>query len=254
MFKKLSPVLIFIFLYPVILLSNSVSYSIETGDSLFKNRKYTQAFSIYETISDSSEKFSSQMLLKMAYIKEGLGDYTSALFYLNKFYTYNPERYVLRKMEDLAYQYKLNGYNYTDIEYFISIYNKYYYYIISAFLLSAAFIFILILLRKREKKPIGKSPILFVALLGAAYFIINYRIAPVKAIVFNSGSLLMSYPSAGSELLYVLEKGHRVPVLDDQDIWSKIEWEGQAVFIRKSDIKLVEPISSSILPEVNLFP
>ena len=252
MLRKLLILLVLIFLHHF--LYSSPLSSLEKADSLFANRKYTQAFAIYEHISDSAQKFSSQMLLKMAYIKEGLGDYTSALFYLNKFYSYNPERTVLRKMEDLAYQYKLSGYSYTDLEYFISIYNKYYYYIISVFLLMAAFIFISISQRKRNRKPVGKSPVLFILLMGTAYFIINYRITPAKAIIFNSGALLMSAPSAGSDLLYVAEKGHSVPVLDNKDIWSKIRWEGKEVYIRKSDIKQVEESSGSILPEVNLFP
>src|SRR6185437_3068766 len=186
MLRNLFPIVFLIFLHPTLTFSVP-NYSLQKADSLFKNRKYTQAFEVYSAISDSLQKYSPQMLLKMAYIKEGLGDYTSALFYLNKFYAYNPERAVLRKMEDLASQYRLSGYNYTDLEYFISIYNKYYYYIISIFLLGAAFIFISISLRKRSRKSLGKTPVLFVLLLGSSYFIINYPITPAKAIIFNSG-------------------------------------------------------------------
>jgi len=254
MFKNLLAFFIFFFISPYLLLSNQLDYSLHKGDSLFNGKKYIQAFDEYAAVSDSAQQFTSRMLLKMAYIKEGLGDYTSALFYLNKYYTHNPERVVLRKMEDLAYQYKLNGYNYTDLEYFISIYNNYYYYIISVFLLASAFILISISVRKRNKRPLGKIPLLFILLLGASYVINNYKIIPTKAIVFNSGSLLMSAPSAGSELLYVADKGHRAPALGSYDIWTKIEWEDKEVYIRTSDIKLVDDAPRSIWPGANLFP
>ena len=97
-------------------------------------------------------------------------------------------------------------------------------------------------------------PLLFMLLLGATYFINNYKIIPAKAIVFNPGALLMSAPSAGSELLYVADKGHRAPALGSYDIWTKIEWEDKEVYIRTSDIKLVDDAPRSIWPGGNLFP
>ena len=42
------------------------------------------------------------MLLKMAYIQEGLEQYPEALYYLNLYYNQNPSKKVLAKMETLA--------------------------------------------------------------------------------------------------------------------------------------------------------
>ena len=65
------------------------------------------------------------MLLKMAFIKEGLGDYTNALYYLNLYYLKTYNKRVLKKMENLAEQNKLSGYNYDDVEFFLNIYHKF---------------------------------------------------------------------------------------------------------------------------------
>jgi hypothetical protein len=51
------------------------------------------------------------MLLKMAFVKEGLGDYSNALYYLNLYYLKTYDKKVLKKMENLAERYhKLEGY------------------------------------------------------------------------------------------------------------------------------------------------
>ena len=48
-------------------------------DSLFQAKRYTQSFDLYHEILFSYKKASPGMLLKMAYIKEGLGNYSEAL-------------------------------------------------------------------------------------------------------------------------------------------------------------------------------
>jgi hypothetical protein len=95
------------------------------ADSLFAQKKYTQSFELYHDIQKSDKKTSSAMLLKMAFIKEGLGDYTNALYYLNLYYLKTYNKRVLKKMENLAEQNKLAGYNYDDAEFFLNLYHQY---------------------------------------------------------------------------------------------------------------------------------
>jgi uncharacterized protein YgiM (DUF1202 family) len=56
------------------------------ADSLFEQKKYTESFDLYEQILDEEQLASPKMLLKMAFIKEGLGDYSRALYFLNVYY------------------------------------------------------------------------------------------------------------------------------------------------------------------------
>ncbi|MGB3465691.1 MAG: hypothetical protein WBA74_10490, partial [Cyclobacteriaceae bacterium] len=51
-----------------------------TADSLFQAKKYTESFELYEQIIVEDMAYSPAMLLKMAFIKEGLGDYSNALY------------------------------------------------------------------------------------------------------------------------------------------------------------------------------
>ena len=57
------------------------------ADSLFEARKYTESFKIYQEIHGQNQG-SPSMLLKMAFIKEGLDDYPAALYYLNQYYLF----------------------------------------------------------------------------------------------------------------------------------------------------------------------
>jgi len=95
------------------------------ADSLFALQKYTQSYQLYDSIY-SAGFVSPSMLMKMAFIQEGLGDYTMALYYLNDYYTITSNELVLEKMENLAEKHSLMGYDYSDTDYFISVYHEYY--------------------------------------------------------------------------------------------------------------------------------
>src|SRR5690606_38048067 len=88
-------------------------------------KKYTQSLEHYHRLFTEEGVYTPQMLLKMAYIHEGLGDYSQALFYLNNYYVKTSDETALRKMEALAEKHKLSGYQFTDTDLFLSYYNKY---------------------------------------------------------------------------------------------------------------------------------
>jgi len=71
------------------------------ADSLFTAHKFTQSFELFDSIY-RHKKASPAMLLKMAYIKEGLGDFTLAQYYLNEYYLATNNDLALTKMEKLS--------------------------------------------------------------------------------------------------------------------------------------------------------
>jgi hypothetical protein len=175
------------------------------------------------------------MLIRLSLIKEGLGDYTYALYYLNVYYTKIPDKSVLKKMDELAARYNLEGYDYNDLVFFISLYHRYYIYIVFAFLGASLLFLIYLYIKKLEGSGMGLRPLLFMLILGAVYVISNYDIIPEKAIV-NSDASLMSAASSGADLLGHIKKGHRVTIKSRKDIWCKIEWHGQIAFVRENNL------------------
>ena len=46
----------------------------------------------------------------------------------------------------------------------------------------------------------------------------------------------MDAPSSGADLVRIIDKGHRVKVIDKKDVWVEIEWEGNIAYIRENNI------------------
>ena len=234
------------FIFP--LLALSISGICETAkdrlmiaDSLFNQKKYTQSFELYNQIHKDDKRVTSAMLLKMAFVKEGLGDFTNALYYLNLYYLKTYDKKVLKKMEKMAEQNKLSGYNYDDKELFLNMYQKYQVQIDMLVICLVLTFFGYLVYQKRIRKKISLSLIwTFVGILIALFLVNNYGREKQKAIISSANVFLMTGPSPGSDVIDVVSFGHRVPVLDHEDVWVKISWNEQTAFIKNNNLKYID--------------
>lgn len=216
---------------------NAQNPLLNRADSLFSQQKYTEALSLYEEIFDSGQA-SSTMLLKMAFIQEGLNNYAEALFYLDKYYQFSADRNVVGKIEELAETNDLKGYQYDDIHYFMALLEKYRIHF-TLLLLAISLLLLLYFTRKakEDEKPIAAG-IIQVMVVGLIFAINNIQ-GSSRGIIVSNNTLLRSGPSAGAEPMEVLSKGHKVKVLDQDDVWIKVLWDGQEVYVRKGKVKLI---------------
>lgn len=221
--------------------SQTVSDQLSLADSLFKERKYTESFEIYQKIINAENQATPQMLMKMAYIKEGLGDYSEALLYLNKYYLKTSDQKARDKMTELADEHSLMGFRSTDADFFQGLLNEYFV-SISIGLLALSLAFLGIAAYRRFKVARGHMGYAFsaVAILVLFLFFVNYPMGDDQAIIVENHAYLMSGPSAGADLIDVVKKGHRIKVLEETDLWVKIEWNGMPAYVRKHYIR---PIS-----------
>jgi tetratricopeptide (TPR) repeat protein len=214
---------------------------VKTADSLFRQRKYTESFELFDEVLTKDKYFTYRMLLQMAYIKEGMNDYASALFYLNTYYAYNPEQKVLDKISELAAKNKLNGYETNDVEYLMALYRQNQVAII-VFVFSLFIVFLAYLTyRKFRGKDILYPSIALSFALAIFFLLFNYYgIDLKKGIVKNDKVFLMNFPSAGGELVNTLQKGDCVMITDQTDVWYKVKWKDQEAYIRASSVYLVQ--------------
>ncbi len=208
--------------------------SLEKADSLFMSKKYTQAFELYDAQFESG-KVTPAMLLKMAFIKEGLRDHVSALYFLNQYYFLTADKSVLYKMEELAEEQNLSGYQVGDSDFFQTNLLRFQ----DEIVLALAFISLFLLIAtisssRKDRMPIG-LPIVQVLVLGALLVSSNGLFQSEEAII-KDNAVLMTGPSAAAEPLEVVEPGHKLQLLDESDVWVKVNWEGEQVFIRKSKL------------------
>ena len=78
------------------------------ADSLFATRQFTQAGDLYQSVFQKHH-YSPAMLLRMAFIHEGLGRLGESLFYLNLYHLASSDPQALKKMEELAEKNRLQG-------------------------------------------------------------------------------------------------------------------------------------------------
>jgi hypothetical protein len=218
--------------------SQSVTERYTSADSLFLAGRYTESLNLYEQILREDRMFSPSMLLKMAYTHEGLDEPFDALFYLEQYYKYSREEATVEKISTLASEYELRGYEYTDANLLQRWYGRYHQEIALLFVGFAALFFALLSYRYRKQ---GERPaILFIAM--SISLLISYASSErlgirKQAMLYGDSILLMSGPSAGSELLEQLGPGHKVVVLGTNDVWSRIRWKEREVYVKSTFLR-----------------
>lgn len=219
---------------------DQIDSALKQADSLFQTGKYTESYEIYQHLLKEERLVSPSMLLKMAFIREGLGDYTSALYYINLYYLQTADKKALSKMEELAEKKNLQGYEFNDMEFFKTIFFKYFNEIVLTLAALAVLLVSLTIYKKSkyESRPIGLA-ITTVVVLGLLFYTLNFGKEYNKGIVMQNNTYLMEGPSAGAKVVAIIGKGHRLPIHGSQDIWKKTEWDGKNAYIKQDKIQKV---------------
>lgn len=208
------------------------------ADSLFAGKRYTQSFQLYEEILRDDNLSSTAMLMKMAYIKEGLNNPAEALYYLNLYYLKTSDKDVLQKMEALAEDKGLRGYDFNDFEFFKTIFYRYYSYLIY-FLFALAFLLLVVSYHQKFRRH--KTPVVpalgMVIVLVLLFYTLNFSLTYNRGIVIQNQTYLMQGPSAGAEVLAIVDKGHRLEIKGEEDVWIRTTWDNQTVYIKNNKLR-----------------
>ena len=217
---------------------NSYS-STQKADSLFNLKKYSESKILYDSIFYKENKYSNSMLLKMATIEESLDNYEKSIYYLELFQKNKNENKVLDKINDIVDDKNLNGFENSDKKIFINIYKKYRSNILALLLTLISIIFIVNLVRYFRKNVINfVLPFFYISSL-LSLLIINIK-PPSDAIVFKDYTFIMKEPSSGSDLYSILNKGDKLIVSKDLEVWYEIILNGKKRYVRKKNVRLID--------------
>lgn len=207
---------------------------LQKADSLFNARSYKEAMQIYD-FNYQSGVYSPAMLLKMAFISEGIGDNERATLYLSKFYDLDPNPQAITKIKSLTGQNTLVGYEVSDGQRFLIFLTEYQEYIVG--LLSIFLVFSLFASWITGKKSDSSQTFWPTILLIMVIFLANnFLNGPHTGLITNSPTFIVSNPSAGGELIEMVEPGHRVRIKSSKDIWYEVDWKDRSAYIKKSDV------------------
>ena len=220
----------------------SIEERLARADSLYEQRQYTESLTHYQEIFSEHQLTSPAILMKMAFIQESRGEYSEALYYLNEYYQLTADERAVRKIQQLSEEYGLQGYEYTDYDLFYRYFREYRRWI--TYGLAAVTMLVLIytalVARQQPGKPYGWG-VACLVLIGFLFVMTNYSLKAEQAIIMDDYTYIMTAPSPGADVKDISKKGHRVTVNGQEDVWTKIEWNGEPAFVRQTNLRTIRP-------------
>lgn len=223
----------------IIFFNSDLKSQLIKADSLFNLNKYSESKVLYDSIFYKKNKYSNSMLLKMATIEENLGNYEKSIYYLELFQKNKNENKVLDKINNIVDNKNLNGFENSDKKIFINIYKKYRNNILALLLTLTSIIFIVNLVRYFRKNVVNFLLPFFYISSFLSLLIINIK-PPSDAIVFKDYTFIMKEPSSGSDLYSILNKGDKLIVSKDLEVWYEIILNGEKRYVRKKNVRLID--------------
>jgi len=235
-FYYISVVLLAIFSFSNKIISKNLS--LDKADSLFNLKIYTEAKLIYDSLYFKESLYSESMLLKMALIEEGLENYEKSIYYLSQYQSINNNESSEIKIQKIANNYDLKGYEKNDFDYLQNILKENRIIIIYSLLLLILLIFIINIYRilKSKKAPTLVPTFYVISILFL--LIININL-PKSGIVYFENTFIMEKPSSGSNLYQIVKKGDKLKIIGEESVWYKIKINETEKYIRKKNIKII---------------
>lgn len=211
---------------------------LKIADSLFAMGKYPEASLLYKKNFSEDKKNNQGMLLKLAFLAERTNNYTDCLYYLSKLAIANPSRRLFEKMDKIAEEQGLTGYEFDDYNYFIIFYRRYGDYV-PVFLLTLGIYIVAIMVTKaRRREPVLQiHKVSIVVYLLVLLAILNAPSLYKTCIIVNENTFLRDEPSSAAQVVERVGKGHKLTILGSVDHWDRVIWNNQIVYIRQSDLR-----------------
>ena len=235
-FYYISVILLAIFSFSNRIISKNLS--LNKADSLFNLKIYTEAKLIYDNLYYKENLYSESMLLKMALIEEGLENYEKSIYYLSQYQSINNNESSEIKIQKIANNYNLEGYEKNDFDYLQNILKENRIIIIYSLLLSILLIFIINIYRILKSKKAPTLVLTFYIISILFFLIININL-PKSGIVYFENTFIMEKPSSGSNLYQIVKKGDKLKIVGEESVWYKIKINETEKYIRKKNIKII---------------
>ncbi len=235
---KIILILIIISSFSISTLSAQDSQSkLRKADSLFSAKLYTQSFDLYKDLFNN-KVYSNAMLLKMAFIQEGLGHLSQSLYYLNLYDKFTHDSQASEKIKELASKNSLEGFDdpYSQ-EKITQLLGENRLIIISFLTGTILVLFFLMIFQKIKSQRISFAlPILTLGFLAVLVWQINFCNPNPNGIIESPNTYIMEGPSAGSQVLAIVGEGHKLVIDGKYDVWLKIKWNGKEAFVKESSL------------------
>lgn len=236
--KIITLIFVFIFLDFTAKATSSTAL-IQSADSLFINKRFTQALQLYEQVYSNSN-YTPSMLLKMAYIHEGLGDIAKTQYFLQVYFLATNDHSVLDKSEEVAKKYGLEGYSITTWDRFRLLLIDYRTVIISVMMMVVLlFLGLVVYMSLRNQRLLAPISAVLATSIVLVFFLQLQRDGDF-AILNQPNIYLMSGPSVGANVVEIVDAGHKVEVVETEDVWLKVIWQQQHAYVKSDQVQYLK--------------
>jgi hypothetical protein len=222
-----------------IFVNDSKAISIENelvkADSLYNLKLYTESINIYQGILNEN-KATPSMLLKMARIEEGLKNYGTTVFYLEKYFQLTEDKNVLYHIENIASSQNLNGYSYDFPFYFSHYYHKWRP-LLLAILTAILIVLSTLMIKNKNSLSLKRNYFVFIVITLVLIGVSNNLDAPKYAIISGTPTFLLEGPSAGANVVDRINANHKIVVKGSTDVWTETEWAENKAYIKTDRLK-----------------
>ncbi len=220
--------------------SQSNPSEIILADKFFEQKEYQKAKLIYYKLISEKYNLEKNALLKLAYIHEKEFDYTRTLYFLNLFYERSPSEKVITKMNEIALENNVDGYELSDFFLIILIIKQYSYILILLLAALGIYIFIIFVVKKSKKESILlKHKIVFLLYLAGIYLALNISKFYKQGIVHIDKASLRRDPSSAAIAEHFMPTGQRINIFGSEDIWYRVLYQNRFYYINKKNVWLV---------------
>jgi tetratricopeptide (TPR) repeat protein len=214
---------------------------INLADKYFEGKEYSKAKTIYNNFILEKVNIEKNSLLKLAFIYEKENDFVRSLYYLNLYFNKNPSEKVLVKMNEIASNNNLEGYELSDFYLILLLFKQYSFYIYLILVSVGLYVTIIFIIKKFKNQNIERKQkfvLLFylIGLLG----ILNLPKIYKQGIVHENSANLRIDPSAASPVFQKIKEGTRLNIIGSEDVWLRVLQSNKIYYINKANVWVIE--------------
>ena len=207
------------------------------ADSLFKENDLKNSKVLYDSLFYNYELYNNNLLIKLAFLEEELGNYEKTIFYL-KFLKKNEENKIIEnKINKIIAKNRLESYQKSDYDIFQIFLYKYKFNFIYLLFIIIIIVFSIngFLYIKKKRFILTKT-----FLITNIVLLLTLNIKDRKeGIIQYDNVFIMHDPSSGSNIYSTINRGEKVRITNEKEIWYEIEINDERKFVRKKNILIL---------------
>gem|GEM_PF-2421995 len=216
------------------LLATDAKNQLAAADKAYRLNRFDQALKLYEAVLAKNRLTSPRILMRLSLMEETAGRIPQTLYYLNLLYTLQADEAVRTRMESLARQYQLDGYDMDEWDFFSKLLRRYAVHLFGVFAFMVAMLVGLLWYRRARAIPLRLLPLAIFLSLVVISAALNLNVRYGKAIVVVGKAAFMEDASAASPLYNFIPAGTRLTVLAQDDAWLRVLYKDKQGFVNRS--------------------